>query len=88
MFKLEKAYEDIHSGLKAKVVYVKPNPYKMETVTFHRWPKEFSEAVEVDYDKMIDKFFVKKIKALLVPMGRVDLLEGEMKQAISAFFGG
>jgi DNA polymerase elongation subunit (family B) len=88
MFKLEKTYEDIHSGLKARVVYVKPNPYKMETVTFHRWPKEFSEVVEVDYDKMIDKFFVKKIKALLEPMGKVDLLEGEMKQAISAFFGG
>ena len=45
MFKLEKTYEDIHSGLKARVVYVKPNPYKMETVTFHRWPKEFSEVV-------------------------------------------
>jgi DNA polymerase elongation subunit (family B) len=88
MFKLEKVYEDIHSGLKARVVYIKPNPYKMETVTFHRWPKEFNEAIEIDYDKMIDKFFVKKIKFLLEPMGKVDLLEGEMKQTISAFFGG
>jgi DNA polymerase elongation subunit (family B) len=88
MFKLHKTYEDIHSGLKARVVYIKPNPYKIETVTFHRWPKEFNEAIEIDFDKMIDKFFIKKIRILLEAMSRVDLLEGEMKQAISAFFGG
>jgi DNA polymerase elongation subunit (family B) len=87
-FGLERVYEDIYNGTKTRVVYVKKNPYNMETVTFHRWPSQFDKVVQVDYDKMIEKFFVKKIKILLEPMGRVDLLEGETKQAISAFFGG
>ena len=86
-FGIEDKYETIEVGLKARVVYVKKNPLNIDTITFHRWPTEFSEIVEIDYDKMIDKFFVKKIKALLEPANKVDLLEGEMKQAISAFFG-
>jgi DNA polymerase elongation subunit (family B) len=87
-FELHKDYDDMHDGIKIKVVYLKKNPYNMETMAFHRWPEQFNEAVQIDYDIMIEKFFVKKIKALLEPMGRVDLLEGEMKKAISAFFGG
>jgi len=85
---LEKMYEDIYDGTKTRVVYVKKNPYNMETITFHRWPAQFDLVVQVDYDTMIEKFFVKKIKILLEPMGRVDLLEGETKQALMTFFGG
>jgi DNA polymerase elongation subunit (family B) len=84
---LEHFYEDIYDGTKTRVVYVKKNPFNMETITFHRWPSQFDLFVQVDYDKMIEKFFVKKIKILLEPMGRVDLLEGETKQAIQTFFG-
>lgn len=86
-FDIEDKYEAVEEGLKARVVYVKKNPLNIETITFYRWPLEFNEIVQIDYDKMIDKFFVKKIKALLEPANKVDLLEGEMKQAISAFFG-
>jgi len=84
---LERFYEDIYDGTKTRVVYVKKNPYNMETITFHRWPAQFDLVIQVDYDKMIEKFFVKKIKILLEPMGRVDLLEGETKQALMTFFG-
>jgi len=71
---LESKYENIHEGGKAKVVYVKNNPYNVETVTFQKWPIEFDKRLDIDYELMIDKFFVKKIGFLLEPMDKMDLL--------------
>jgi len=71
---IENLYEDIHESMKAKVLYIKDNPYNIETITFYRWPKEFNEVVDIDYNKMIDKFFIKKIEFLLEPMGKTHLL--------------
>jgi DNA polymerase elongation subunit (family B) len=78
-FGLESKYEDIHEGVKAKVVYLKRNPYLVETVTFQKWPEEFSKRLAINYELMIDKFFVKKIGFLLEPMNKMDLLNTESK---------
>ena len=80
-------YEDIYDSVKAKVVYIKKNIFGTETITFHRWPKEFDSDIEVDYDTMIDKFFSKKIGFLLEPMGKISLLENDkIKEVLNAFF--
>lgn len=86
--KLEDDYEDIHESTKAKVVYVKPNPFGVSVLTFLRWPKEFEFTIQVDYDTMIEKFFLKKIGFLLEPMGKMNMLEGKSTQeSLDLFFG-
>jgi len=75
---IEDKYEDITEGMKVKVVYVKPNQWSMETISFYRWPEEFDRFVEIDYDKMIDNFFLKKIEFLLEPMGKKHLLKNDI----------
>ena len=84
---IENNYENIFNGMKTKVVYVKRNPYNITTVTFLRWPKEFDSLLQIDYDIMIEKFFVKKIRLLLEPMNKVNLLDETTKIAIETFFG-
>ncbi len=87
-FDLRNDYEDIYEGNKAKVVYLKKNKFNVDTLTYQRWPKEFDEHIIVDYDKMIDKFFLKKIGFLMAPMGKLKLLtSGEREKTLSAFFG-
>jgi hypothetical protein len=87
-YNIEDKYEDIYEGLKAKVVYVKKNRFGMETITFQRWPKEFNRDVEIDYQTMIQKFFLKKIGFLLDPMNKNTLLEDGMAEgAVNTFFG-
>jgi len=84
---LEKHYEDIKEGTKSKIVYVKENRYNVDTITFLRWPKEFDLHLIVDYDMMIEKFFLNKISFLLEPMGKVDLLFlGETENTLNSFF--
>jgi len=78
-------YEDIHEGLKAKVIYVKKNPYNIDTITFHDWPKEFNDVVQYDLETMIDKFFVKKIRLLLNPLNKEAIIDSNI-DAIKAFF--
>lgn len=74
-FKLEQKYEDIFEGNKAKVVYVKTNPFHIEQITFNQhWPVEFNNKFVIDYETMIDKFFIKKIGFLLEPMNKNELL--------------
>jgi DNA polymerase elongation subunit (family B) len=82
---IQDKYEDIHEGLKAKVVYVKRNPYNIETITFHDWPKEFDGIIQLDKETMIDKFFVKKARFLLSPIGKESVIDGDM-DAVEAFF--
>ena len=85
---LENKYDKIHEGNKAKIVYVKDNPFKVDVVTFTQWPKEFNEYLTIDYDAMIEKFFLKKIGFLLEPMGKQDyLIDNSNKTLLDSFFG-
>lgn len=72
---LENKYEKIHEGNKAKVVYVKENPFKVDVITFTEWPREFNKYLVIDYETMIDKFFINKIRFLLEPMGQEHILK-------------
>lgn len=84
---IENNYENIFDGMKTKVVYMKKNPYNITTITFLRWPREFDSLLQIDYNIMIEKFFVKKIRLLLEPMNKVNLLDETTKVAIETFFG-
>lgn len=84
---VEHLYEDIHEGIKSRVVYVKKNPFNMETITFNTWPKEFDTILQLDSEVMIDKFFIKKIETLLHPMAKEFLIKGDRQTILNAFFG-
>jgi len=87
-FDLGNDYDDIHEGNKAKVVYLKKNKFNIDVLTYQRWPKEFDKHLIIDWDTMIDKFFLKKIGFLLTPMGKVSLLtSGEAEKTMDLFFG-
>lgn len=81
---IENKYEDIKEGLKAKVVYVKKNPYGVETITFNEWPIEFNRIIQYDKDTMVEKFFIKKIRFLLIPINKEHILDCD--DAFKAFF--
>lgn len=68
-------YEEVHEGQKAKVVYVKQNPWNVDTITFHDWPEEFNEILQFDKKQMVEKFFIKKIRFLLDPLEKEDILD-------------
>lgn len=85
-FSLQDDYPEIENGEKAKTVYLKPNPWNLESVTFTRWPNEFfDKGIMLDYEKMIEKNFTKKINMLLEPMNKEALLSGAGK-ALNLFF--
>lgn len=73
--KLNDRYEDIQEGLKAKVIYVKKNPYNVETITFYEWASEFDEIIQIDSEKMIDNFFIKKVRLLLTPIEKEYIID-------------
>lgn len=76
LFSLDNDYDTIQEGSKAKIVYVKPNPYDIKVVSYISWPDEFEEnGIFPDYEKMIDKFLINKIKILLEPMNKEAILE-------------
>lgn len=85
-FGLESKYEKIGEGGKAKVVYIKSNPFNMDTITFKKWPIEFDRYLDIDRELMIDKFFIKKIGFLLTPMNKTNLMQTD-KSALFALFG-
>ena len=60
----------------------------MVTISFLRWPKEFDSVIQPDYEVMIEKFFLKKIKTLLEPMNKEELLDGAAKDRLGIFFEG
>jgi len=86
MLEIEHKYEDIHEGIKSRVVYVKKNPFNVETITFQEWPEEFNKVLQFDSDIMIDKFFIKKIETLLKPMNKEYIIRGDTQTRINAFF--
>jgi DNA polymerase elongation subunit (family B) len=85
VLKLTKKYEKIGGvGEKIRLVYTKPNKYDIDIIGFIRWPEEFIKAgIEIDYIKMIDKYYVKKIENLLDAIGKSRLIHGG---DIDAFF--
>lgn len=87
IFKLENKYPIIQEGVKARVMYVKNNPYGIDAITYQIWPKEFDKiGITPDYEKMIEKFFKSKVKYLLSPMNRENLLDGN-DENLQVFFG-
>jgi len=86
LFNINGYYESLIEGNKAKVVYVKSNPYDIGVISYIKWPKEFSDnGIEPDYDKMIEKFLINKIKILLEPQNREDILK--RNNTFDMFFG-
>lgn len=78
-------YPEVNEGEKAKVIYVKPNNFNIEAITYQYWPSEFSDAgIQPDYQRMIDKFFTKKVEYLLSPMGRDAVLK--QNRFVNVFF--
>ena len=72
---IEGKYEEPHSGNKAKIVYIKKNPYNIESLSFIEWPKEFNDiGICVDYEKMVQNNLIKKVKALLELINKEHLL--------------
>jgi len=79
-------YEDLNDESKIKVVYLKKNQYSMETMSFIVWPKEFDKVLQIDHERMVEKFFVQKVTMLLEPMGKQDLLSASAKESVNLFF--
>ena len=83
---LKNKYEDLIEGTKAKVVYLLPNKYELESLSFNRWPIEFLDVgIKMDYSKMLNKYFFKKIDMFLSVIGKSNLLN-KNEELISAFF--
>ena len=77
--KLDLDYEVPQNGNKAKVVYLQKNKYNVNSLSFLEWPKEFEEhGIFVDYPKMIENNFTKKLKNLLVVLKKEDLLNDDI----------
>jgi len=76
-------YEKIIEGDKAKVVYVKPNPWGFDVLSYYTWPPEFTNAgLQVDFNKQYEKFFLKKVAYLLEPQNRERILNTEKSMEI------
>lgn len=86
LLQIENLYDDIHEGIKSKVVYVKKNPYNVDTITFNHWPEEFDKILQLDAETMVDKFFIKKIETLLKPMVKEWLIKGNAQEKVNLFF--
>jgi DNA polymerase elongation subunit (family B) len=75
-FKLDGKYDAPQEGVKAKIVYLKPNKFGKDCLTFYQWPSEFDKlGIHVDYDKMIETNFIKKVRGLLSVINKEELLE-------------
>lgn len=75
-FSISYKYPEINEGDKIKVVYIKDNPWGYGTIGYQKWPKEFFDiGISIDYDKMIEKYFINKSKILLDPINRSYILE-------------
>lgn len=82
---IHKRYESIKEGDKCKVVYLKKNKYGIEVMTYYIWPEEFTKAgIQIDYDTMVEKYFIAKGHILLDPIQREKILED--KTTMDLFF--
>ena len=74
---IKNKYGDIYEGLKAKVIYVKKNPFEVDIITFQEWPTEFEDVIQYDHETMIDKFFINKIRTLLEPLEKEHIIDND-----------
>lgn len=82
---IEGKYEEPHSGNKAKIVYIAKNQFNIESLSFIEWPEEFDKiGIQIDYKKMIENNFNKKILGLLELINKEELLLVD-KKTISLF---
>jgi hypothetical protein len=73
---LKDKYETLGEGEKVKVVYLKENQYKIETLSFRIWPKEVEDiGIFANYDKQIEKNYILKVEDLLIPLEKQHLLD-------------
>lgn len=63
--KLDGKYPKFKTGDKVRYVNLKtPNRYGLETIAFHdKYPKEFEEIFQVDYEKQFDKIVFASVKS-------------------------
>jgi len=74
-FDISYKYERIKEGDKVKIVYIKKNPWGFSNISYYKWPQEFTEkGIRIDYDLMIEKYFINKAKILLDPINKSDIL--------------
>lgn len=67
--KIEDKYEAIKPGDKYRLVYLKPNKFKMEYIGFNNeLPKEFMEIFEIDYKTTFEKNFIKPLERYIKAM--------------------
>lgn len=80
---LEKKYPLITDGAKIYYLYLKPNKYQFNAIAFtDKFPEEFKEFLQIDYDKMYEKQFEKPLKDILE---RCDLTLEEVRK-LDEFF--
>jgi len=76
MWKLQNKYESLLDGEKCKVVYLKPNSYGMDTLSFKIWPVELEQyGIKMDIIQQVKKHYVDKIADLLKPLGRIHVIK-------------
>ena len=84
-FGIENKYEQIKEGDKVRVVYLRKNMFGFDVVSYYRWPEEFkNNNITVDYQTMIDKYFIAKAHILLDPINRQRVLDD--KTTMDMFF--
>jgi DNA polymerase elongation subunit (family B) len=75
-FGISNKYSHIKEGDKCKVVYLLPNKYNVPNITYYKYPKEFIDnGIKIDYDTMIEKYFMNKARIILDPINRSNILE-------------
>lgn len=75
---LTEKYGKIEDGGKIKIVYLKNNMYNINKIAFTTWPVEFNDIFQIDYNTMIDKYFIKKTEIILKPINKEHLLNGNI----------
>jgi len=82
---IDNKYEPIIPDQKAKVVYLKPNNFNLDSMTYIEWPAEFTNiGLEVDRSKIINKQFISKLEAIFKHINLLSLLN--INVSIEEFF--
>ncbi len=84
-FDINHKYERIKEGDKIRLVYIKKNKWGFDTVGYYKWPVEFDDNdIQIDYDKMIKKYFINKAKIILDPINKDKILNDD--SIVNLFF--
>lgn len=83
---LENKYPEILEDSKNKLIYVKANNFGVKTIMYDEvYPEEFHRLFQVDLDLMLEKYYTKKLRMLLEPMGKEYIIDSN--QSFASFFG-